>query len=354
MTDVRALLRSERLARRIDHAYAAYSSSGTLSCTVCHLNLKAESLWEPHLNGKTHRQNLQRLQVTKSSEVLPPPFATQTAPTLPLAVRNSNGKKRKVDDEGDEDAVQLGKKRKAEDSEEEQQERNGSMRKKAKATAMLLIGFLDEETNEKASAIEPQPGETAASTHESPLPPVGTSSALPRDFFDRSTFASAKLHPSAQTSTTSQTGQAAVNEDEWAAFERDIARPPPSTPPRNVASSVLTATADIAVAPITAEELAAREKEAAGMQSKERREVEAEGEKEDAARALEEEFDEMDALEARLQRLKERRENLRADEDVEDINTELNEETGGIDVSAHSETEDDEEDYDEFDGWGLR
>ena len=60
MADVRALLRSERAVRRISHPQAQYSSSGALSCRVCLLPLKAESLWELHIRSKQHKINGQK------------------------------------------------------------------------------------------------------------------------------------------------------------------------------------------------------------------------------------------------------------------------------------------------------
>lgn len=60
MADVRALLRSERAVRRISHPEAQYSSSGALSCRVCFLPLKAESLWELHIKSKQHKINTQK------------------------------------------------------------------------------------------------------------------------------------------------------------------------------------------------------------------------------------------------------------------------------------------------------
>ncbi|KAL9001923.1 MAG: hypothetical protein Q9188_005122 [Gyalolechia gomerana] len=97
---------------------------------------------------------------------------------------------------------------------------------------------------------------------------------------------------------------AAVDEDEWAAFQREIASPPPEP-------SALTAAADISAAPMTAAELAVQSREQASRQAKERAEAEVEGEKEDAARQLEEEFEEMAGLEDRVRRLREKREKLR-------------------------------------------
>ena len=90
-----------------------------------------------------------------------------------------------------------------------------------------------------------------------------------------------------------------IDESEWAAFERDVASPPPQL-------SVLTSTATISAAPLTAAEVAAQSRQEASLQAKERREAETEGETEDAARMLEEEFEQMAELEERLNKMRER------------------------------------------------
>lgn len=97
----------------------------------------------------------------------------------------------------------------------------------------------------------------------------------------------------------------AIDEDEWAAFERDVATPPPDPPKMPLSSAVV-----ISAAPLSAAELAAQAREAQSAQ-KGRRETEAEEEKEEASRRLEDELDEMTALEDRVKRLKEKREALR-------------------------------------------
>jgi len=97
----------------------------------------------------------------------------------------------------------------------------------------------------------------------------------------------------------------AVDEDEWAAFERDVATPPPEP-----TKSVFTSSATISAAPLSAAELAAQAREEQSAQ-KGRREAEAEEEHEEASRQLEDEFEQMSALEDRVKRLKEKREALR-------------------------------------------
>ncbi|KAL4908751.1 hypothetical protein BDW74DRAFT_145265 [Aspergillus multicolor] len=152
-----------------------------------------------------------------------------------------------------------------------------------------------------------------------------------------------------------------IDEDEWAAFEREVAAPT-RVPQRPAAVS---AAATISAAPITAEELAAlqeREKEASRLN----REAEAEGEREDAARFLEEEFDEMEQLEERVKRLKQMREQLRlkrtASTDMDAAVTATEPVPSAADATAPSnkEEDDDEEDDDDddadddWDNWRFR
>ncbi|KAJ5759450.1 hypothetical protein N7520_006606 [Penicillium odoratum] len=97
----------------------------------------------------------------------------------------------------------------------------------------------------------------------------------------------------------------AVDEDEWAAFEREVAEP--SRMPQPLAA--VTAAATISAAPISVDELAAQQERDTATTSRAREELE--GDREDAARFMEEEFDEMDQLEERVRRLKHMREELR-------------------------------------------
>ncbi|MCJ1354178.1 MAG: hypothetical protein MMC33_004165 [Icmadophila ericetorum] len=159
---------------------------------------------------------------------------------------------------------------------------------------------------------------------------------------------------------TSATKDAIVDENEWAAFKREVATPPSQLDSfSGGAPAALLAAATISAAPMTVAEIAAKSREEASLQAKERREAELEGEKEDAALRLEEEFDVMEDLEGRVRRLKEKREELRrrrrdegggggVDGDMEDVNGER---------ASDGDDEGSEEDGDEVDdwqGWGLR
>ena len=298
MADVRSLFRNERAQRRINHPQAHYSATGTLECTVCHIPLKSDAeVWNKHLKTPQHAMRAERLRISTSK-----PLEQSTTREI------SNGSK----------------KRKASDGE-------GDSRKRTKPILDGPGSFFDEinETSKDASTEDYQ------ATSDAP----------------KKTTPPTTILPSHTVSTPPAPAQ--IDEDEWAAFERDVATPPPDPG----LPSALTAEATITAAPITTAELAAQSQEEANIQSKERREAETEGEKEDAARALEEEFDEMEGLEERVRRLREMREELRKKQArereegvkvIEEIDEEVGDERDEVE-----EPSDDEEDVDvDWGTWG--
>jgi hypothetical protein len=172
--------------------------------------------------------------------------------------------------------------------------------------------------------------------------------------------------PQEQTQTQSKslpesnTSQA-IDEDEWAAFEREVVAPTlvPQAP------AAVAAAATISAAPISAEELAAQQ-EAEKKTSTHAREAEIEGEREDAARFLEDEFDEMEQLEERIRRLKHKREELRQKRAKETSKIPQTEGSSSrktpseqqIDEAKQSDEEenddDDDVDDDDWDNWRFR
>ncbi|KAG7144023.1 hypothetical protein HYQ46_007231 [Verticillium longisporum] len=176
--------------------------------------------------------------------------------------------------------------------------------------------------------------------------PLGPSPLIPQD----------PIAPSAQPddAVSTVTAQQKVDEDEWAAFEADIA-----------AESVPYADDAVISAPaMTAEEHAANAR--TEEEEREKRRLAAEkdvaDEKEEATRALETEFEEMEELEARVRKLKERREALRSHADVTDAEkvgppaqkAAVTSPTGkgeGDDEGDDEEEEDDDDDEDDFMGF---
>ncbi|KAE8376237.1 hypothetical protein BDV26DRAFT_282792 [Aspergillus bertholletiae] len=148
-----------------------------------------------------------------------------------------------------------------------------------------------------------------------------------------------------------------IDEDEWAAFEREVAAP--TRAPQ--APSAVAAQATISAAPISAEQLAAQQERENDTIAR-GREAEAEGEREDAARFLEDEFDEMEQLEERVRRLKHKREelrNMRATGAKEDdlMDGLVSAATMSKDHEKDREDEendDDDDDDDDWDNWRFR
>ncbi|KAL9068072.1 MAG: hypothetical protein Q9161_006425 [Pseudevernia consocians] len=307
MADVRSLLRNERAQRRINHPQASYSSTGTLECSVCHIPLKSDvEIWGNHLKSTQHAMRQERLRLSTSQRPKSTNLPERAGETSSREV-SAGSKKRKADD-GDDDS-----------------------RKRTRPVVDVPGGFFDEviEAKERGDAV-----------------------AKPLEGFVRATGATPNLAlVNPLTNPTIQPLVAPIDEDEWAAFERDVATPPPDP----AAPSALTAAATISAAPMTAAELAAQSREQATMQGRERRDAEVEGEKEDAARALEVEFDEMEGLEERVRRLREKREKLRLPRTNEAEEGLINNGENGVEGRHAGEVEDDEESEDEDDDneWGA-
>lgn len=249
--DVRSLLRNERAARRLTHPHATYSTTGKLICLVCQLQLKSESIWNSHLRSPQHLTRLQKYEEERAANspdlqpTLAPDFGDGVTPE-PDVEASSPSKKRKKED----------------DQDEEPRKRNKSQ------------------------------GSTAAAMH-SPL-----STELP----SRPTSVPNSLSNSITPSPARDINATTVDEDEWAAFEKDIAAETLPVYEEAVISAPAMSAADIA------KQIA----EESYAQRKVRLEAEQEREKEDAARKLEDEFDEMKEYEERVRRLKERRDAIRA------------------------------------------
>jgi zinc finger protein 830 len=217
-------------------------------------------------------------------------------------------------------------KRKADDGEER-------VRKRSRADG-LPEGFFDEETSDDSESAIPQASKT---------PPIsGQEIQLP----------SRPATPLKAPKVTIVPKPAVVDEDEWAAFEADIAAAEAPT----VEDAVISAPA------MSAAELAAKAREEEIALRKEKQEAELEGDKEDAARKLEDEFEEMEALEERIRKLKEKREALRLkDASGNTVVSSLplkvpvpKSDTTGVDGDLEDDEEDEDEDGDDDDWDGFR
>ncbi|KAL9028900.1 MAG: hypothetical protein Q9196_002794 [Gyalolechia fulgens] len=308
MADVRSLLRNERASRRITHPHLTYSTAGTLSCLVCHVQIKTEALWNKHLHSTQHTTNAQRT-----------PNETSTRPIVAATQLEESS------------SVKSGKKRKAggESSDEDSRKRTkGGQSRDAS-------GFAASAAKRNGKPLDDPIEVTDSEAQEITADPDPSSNGIPLDRSPKNT------HPPAKPSVDPS---AAVDEDEWAAFQRDIASPPPEP-------SALTAAADISAAPMTVAELAAQSREQASRQAKERMEAEVEGEKEDAVRQLEEEFDEMAELEDRVRKLREKREKLRVQKGKDGVDEETRPPEGEVENEHTSDEASSEGDEDEWGTW---
>ncbi|KAL8736760.1 MAG: hypothetical protein Q9166_000126 [cf. Caloplaca sp. 2 TL-2023] len=249
MASVRSMLRNERANRR-----------------VCHIQIKTEALWAKHLESSQHSSSLQKSR-----------GATSAAPSLLDHANKGNGsKKRKADDDSSDDDTRKRTRGAFETSSPGGEAHGASLADRMQTDAKLM------HNRKRKPSIEIEAGQP-----EPPLDADPKTNGVPSDSLKRE-----PVRPKP------------IDEDEWAAFQREVASPPPET-------SALTAAADINAAPMTAAELAAQSRKQASKQAKEQMEAEIEGEKEDAARQMEEEFEEMVELEDRVRRLREKRERLR-------------------------------------------
>lgn len=273
MADVRSLLKNERAARRIQHKYASYSTTGTLICLACHLQLKSETLWEGHLRSAGHKTRVQQLEAELQS----------------AKPSDTTSKKRKAsEDDGGED----------------------TLRKRSKPTNGLPEGFFDPGMEKEASP--------AIHAVEMQIPSRPATPSKPTE--------------------VAQKVETQVDEDEWAAFEADIA----------TAEAQVTAANDavISAPAMTAEDIKKRTAEEEYNSRKEKQEAEIEGDKEDAARKMEEELEEMESLEARVRKLRAKREELRTTT-IPKVTQILADST----MAEANEDDDDEDDENDEDQW---
>ncbi|EPE02131.1 coiled-coil domain-containing protein 16 [Ophiostoma piceae UAMH 11346] len=100
MADVRAMLRQQRSARRIDHPHAVYSDSGKLSCSVCREPVRLESAWDDHVRSQLHRTSVTKLRAQAQTQAQP-----ANALGLSDNIGNGNAHKRRrsdaMEDDGD-------------------------------------------------------------------------------------------------------------------------------------------------------------------------------------------------------------------------------------------------------------
>lgn len=348
MADLRELLRQQRAARRVDHPHAAYSEAGKLLCIICHEVVRVEALWDSHVRSPTHNHHLQAAQgivVSNGS----PHETTDDAGTAQSHKRKHNEDGNLEDQLGDE-AVR--KKRSKPDmasaglregfegpsgseiqsgrqfGEKERSAGSATARPRessTKVTPPLLRrisgtpshGVEIKVPSRPATPVVAKEGTGGVGTFASTTPKAaatGRSPLIPQESASTpTTLPPTKSRPvlsAGQPAPLNPTARDDIDEGEWAAFEAELVHgaPPIATAaPANGQYSH----AVIEAAPMSADEVAAQSAAEEREKRKALADMRLEDEKEDATRALETEFEEMEELEARVKRLKDRREALR-------------------------------------------
>ena len=334
MSDARALLRQQREARRINHPHASYSSSGALLCLACRVPVKTESRWEAHLKSDQHKVHAQQLAAKESPQ------------PQPQQAHEQSQQQQLADDEDDQ---QPGAKRKhGSDTDDAGNDSEGPKPKRSRAD---LKNQLTPPTLTRRSSTTPSQGvemqiPSRPATPRDP-PSNGSGSGSGSSTNGLTLIPGPPLQKTAGDSSK-QAEKQEIDEGEWANFEADI-------------NSLSYDTGATISAPVmSASEAAAAAAAAASTeQEKEQESANLEDEREEAARALEEEFDEMQSLEAKVLKLKEKREGIRQ----RAVSSGQMEKTDGVVAKQGKENveavveeyEDEEESSDEEDDWdGFR
>ncbi|KAK4198723.1 hypothetical protein QBC40DRAFT_266461 [Triangularia verruculosa] len=346
MADVRALLRQQRAARRVEHPHASYSDSGRLSCAVCHEPIKVESLWEGHLRSAAHRQRVQVLSNTNANSN-GPSYAGFVDQTSVAAAPSTN--KRKHGDSDDEMGDTF--------------DEDAARRKKSRPDKPLTPPLTRRTSGTPTFGVEMQ-------MPSRPATPVAI-----REERDRNGSGSAGTPMSITPKPASQNRSppipdeppqkeppktsvpAPVADDLWAEFEADLLH----EKKKPAAVAALENSDGVISAPVmTNEEVAAKSEEEERQKRRALADIELEDEKEEATRALETEFEVMEELEARARKLRERREALRVQRSggsAVPVPSTGKEAAPGKenDVVAENEEDDDDDDEGEEDDWdGFR
>ena len=396
MADVRALLRQQRAARRVEHPHASYSDAGKLVCTVCNEQVKTESLWDAHLRGATHRQRLQTIHQTstKNGSNGYAGFVDQrseaTGPTNKRKLADSD------EDMPDADDTITRRKRTKPDGSptEHPQPETRTPAKKDDGSKPITPPLTRRTSGTPTAGVEMQipsrpatPGPGGTGTPKATTPraaPVGRSPLIPDEATASQQDSIRGTRPNTQptpatTTTTAAAPAVPVDEDEWAAFEADLVHGPTTqtqtqtNPSHN--NKPPTTTSDDAIISISAPVLSAAELAAKSEEDERARrralvDIQLEDEKEEATRALENEFEVMEELERRARRLRERREALRVrgngNGDAGGAGSAgsvggkggsvdvVGKENGGVDVDVDVDEEDEEEEDDDDDWDGFR
>ncbi|XP_071489915.1 zinc finger protein 830-like [Diadema antillarum] len=206
--DIRELMRQQRTARqsatkRIESPLAKYNNIGQLICVVCNQPVKNEILWNAHIQGKKHRDNVLLVKAGKTpgnavvnKPIQPKPQAQVIAPV-----------KRKADPStGTQPLRGILKKPRGvgiayEDSSEEEEESDAE-----DPQSSLPSDFFDDAKKKPASSGKTTPKSSSSqvtSSQEAARAPPG----LPADFFDSNVSSSTTSSSSSSKPEQDQTNK---------------------------------------------------------------------------------------------------------------------------------------------------
>lgn len=309
--------------KRIQHKHASYKT-GKLLCIVCHLTLNSESLWTSHLRSAGHALRLGKFQEaaieSNNSDTITDSKPPQNIPNPIEPPAPDNKKKRRISNDSE-----------------------GTTKKRRKASMPLNTfkglpdGFFDQAVEKDGTSSEDSPASREMTIPSRPATP-------------------AKEHPPAISAVR------AVDEDEWAAFEADIASTVPDTGTgmgENGNENGVT----ISAPALSKAEIADNAAKESREQRKAREEAEREGDEEDIKRKVEVELEEMEGLEQRVRKMRERREALRSKgsgarvdvivpDGVLPVDKEGKEEKATLEEGEEEDEEDEE--LDDWDGFMFR
>lgn len=60
-----AVRKTRLVSKKIDSPLARYNNAGQLSCILCTLPVKSDLMWVAHVNGKVHRENVEKAKREK-------------------------------------------------------------------------------------------------------------------------------------------------------------------------------------------------------------------------------------------------------------------------------------------------
>ncbi|KAI9899889.1 hypothetical protein N3K66_004151 [Trichothecium roseum] len=363
MSDARALLRQQREARRINHPQASYSSTGALLCLACRVPVKTESRWESHLRSDQH------LLASAQQQSRAPSSDEDEAQQQHSAAGSTAGKRKYGSDTDD-----MGNDNDGNGNNNGNEAEEGPRPKRSKADLKEPRQLTPPALTRRSSAtpsqgVEMQMPSRPATPRDAPS--NGSSNSLSSSHGVKPLVLGPPLQKAAakQQQQQPQTEKKDIDEDEWANFEADInslSYDADAAAAATVSAPAMSTTESAAAA------AAAAAAQANAEQDKEKESARLEDDREEAARALEEEFDEMQSLEAKVLRLKEKREGIRqraassgqmekaadggavALKGKENVETVVEEVVGEGDDDDDDEDESSDDEEDDWDGFRFR